>query len=140
MAAQKEAQSVRVRLRKNDTVKVIISQARDGGVSYLKTNIVDTVTGSEVVRLPSGEYKLTLGSQGNEFEANKGGFTLRRGNIVVVKVTRKESRESKPESKSVPPMTLPAMAQTKLSLEGSKLSEGLNPDKATENLLDASRS
>ena len=100
----------------DDTVKVIISQGRDeAGSAYLKTIVIDTVTGSEVVRLASGEYKLSLGNKENEFEANQGGFTLRRGSNIVVKVTRKESKESRPEPKSIPPMTLPAMEQTMLA-------------------------
>jgi len=60
----------------DDTVKVIITQGRDeAGSAYLKTIVVDTVTGSEVVRLASGEYKLSLGSKENEFEANQGGLS-----------------------------------------------------------------
>ena len=88
----------------DDTVKVLISQERnDAGGTFLKTTITDTVTGSEVKRLPSGEYKLSLAADGNEFELNQGGFVLRRGTKVVATVTRKQPSEPKVlKSMSIP--------------------------------------
>lgn len=109
----------------DDTVKVVISQDRDeAGGTYLKTSVIDTVTGSEVKRLPSGEYKLTLAKDGNEFELNQGGFVLRRGTKVVATVTRRPSAETKTEPKALKKMALPAMGQQKLILGGNRLSDG----------------
>ncbi len=79
----------------DDTVKVVISQGRDPEKGmYLKNLIVDTVTGSEVKRLPSGEYTLSLAKEGNDFQLNQDGFVLKRGDKIVAKVTRKPIDES----------------------------------------------
>ena len=109
----------------DDTVKVVVSQGRnEEGRPYIRTHITDTITGSEVARLPSGEYKLSLASDENKFELNKGGFTLRRGEQVVVTVTRKQTVEAnaKAESKTLKKMSLQVSVQQALIRSGSSLS------------------
>ncbi len=109
----------------DDTVKIIISQGPDEtGSTYLKTRVIDTITGSEVKQLPSGEYKLTLASVGNEFELNQSGFVLRRGTKVVATVTRKPSTTIKAEPIALKKMALPAIGQQRLIMGGNSLSDG----------------
>ncbi len=104
----------------DDSVKVVISQDRDeAGGTYLNASVIDMITGSQVKRLPSGEYKLTLAKDGNEFELNQGGFVLRRGTKVVATVTRKPSSEPKALKK----LAMPAMGQQQLILGGNSLSD-----------------
>ena len=114
------------------TVKVIVSQAHDEeGGAFIQTRFTDTITGSEVTRLPSGEYKLSLASDENKFELSKGGFTLRRGGQVVVSVSRKQDVEqnteteqnTKTEPKALKKMALPNSVQEKLIRDGDDLSE-----------------
>ena len=114
----------------DDTVKVVVSQGRDeAGGAFVQTSVTDTVTGSEVKRLPSGEYKLSLESNENEFELSEGGFVLRRGGQVVVTVSRKQTSEpngnvdAKTEAKALKKMAFPSMAQGKLIRSGNDLSE-----------------
>jgi serine/threonine protein kinase len=57
----------------DDSVIVTISKAKNSdGDSYLAMGVVDTVTGSSVKSLPSGDYKVSLGKAGNEFELSPG--------------------------------------------------------------------
>ena len=109
----------------DEKVNVTISKVMNStGEDYLQLSVVDTVTGSKVVRLASGDYKVTLGEQGNEYELNQGGFTLRRGDDVVVKVTRKAGVEPVPVPETLPlqTMPIPAMAQQALMMQGIQLS------------------
>ena len=104
----------------DDTVKVIVSQEHDDtGGTFIQTSVTDTITGSEVKRLRSGEYKLTLASDENEFELSEGGFVLRRGGEVKVTVSRKQAGEPKALKK----MAFPSMAQAELIRSGSNLSK-----------------
>ena len=112
----------------DDTVKVVISQGRDdAGGTFIQTNITDTITGSEVKRLPSGEYKLSLASDDNEFELDQDGFVLRRGGKIVVTVSRKPTSEpsvnAKAKTKALKKIALPSMAQEELIRNGTELSE-----------------
>ena len=116
----------------DDSVKVVVSQGHDDkGGAFIQTNVTDTITGSEVTRLPSGEYKLSLASDENKFELSKGGFTLRRGGQVVVSVSRKQDVEQNTEAeqntetepKTLKKMALPNSVQEKLIRDGDDLSE-----------------
>lgn len=107
----------------DDSVEVVISKAETAsGDSYIGMNVVDTVTGTEVKRLPSGEYTVSLGKTGSEFQLSKGGFTLSRGDDVIVKVTRRLTEKLATEKTVVPPLTLPKMAQHAYSMQGGRLS------------------
>ena len=131
----------------DDSVKVTITQEPDGaGGSQLSATFIDTVTGSEVKRLPSGEYKVDLGEKKNELEVDRDGFTLRRGETVVVKVTRIDAKEapggmpaqdSKPTTppKTLAKMSLPDNAQQTLIMQGGRLTE--NAAKALQAKADA---
>jgi serine/threonine protein kinase len=112
----------------DDTVKVVISQGRDPEKGmYLKNLIVDTVTGSEVKRLPSGEYTLSLSKEGNDFQLNQDGFVLKRGDKIVAKVTRKPTDESTQETaelaKTLKEMPISKTDQTLIAARGSRLNE-----------------
>ena len=106
----------------DDKVHVTIAKVMDStGNDSLQLSVVDTVTGSKIVRLASGEYKVSLSGDGNEYEVNQGGFTLRRGEKVVVKVTRKEATEPTPEVMPLKTMDISSMAQQQLVIEGFQL-------------------
>ena len=112
----------------DDTVKVVISQGRDPVKgTYLKNVIVDTVTGSEVKRLPSGEYTLSLAKEGNEFQLNQDGFVLKRGDKIVAKVTRKPTDDSVKETAelaiALKEMPISKTDQTSISASGFGLDE-----------------
>ena len=112
----------------DDTVKVVISQGRDPVQgTYLKNVIVDTVTGSEVKRLPSGEYTLSLAKEGNEFQLNQDGFVLKRGDKIVAKVTRKPTDESAKETAelatTLKEMPISKTDQTSIPSRGFSLNE-----------------
>ena len=51
--------------------------------------IVDTVTGTNAKRLPSGEYVLSLKGDKNNFEIDKDHFVLKRGDSLIVRITHK---------------------------------------------------
>ncbi len=70
-------------------VEVTITRPRSDTHKGLTVRIVDRVTGSQVVRLPSGHYRLMLGERGNEFTLTKEQFVLRRGDKVVARVVRR---------------------------------------------------
>ena len=70
-------------------VEIMIAQPQSDTDKYLEVRLVDRVTGSQVVRLPSGHYRLLLQGQGNEFTLTKDQFVLRRGDKVVAKVVRR---------------------------------------------------
>ena len=53
--------------------------------------ITDTITGSTIKRLPSGEYVLDVKGDNNSFELDKNRFVLRRGDRIIVTVTRKNT-------------------------------------------------
>lgn len=115
----------------DDTVKVVISQGRDPEKGmYLKNLIVDTVTGSEVKRLPSGEYTLSLAKEGNDFQLNQDGFVLKRGDKIVAKVTRKPIDESVKETAelaaTLKEMPISKTDQMRITSQGS----WLNAEKA----------
>lgn len=116
----------------DDSVKVNITQEPDGaGGSQLSATFIDTVTGSEVKRLPSGEYKVDLGEKKNEFKVDHDSFKLLRGETVVVKVTRIDAQEAQaaierkptPSPKTLAKMPLPDHAQQTLIMQGDRLSE-----------------
>jgi len=87
----------------------------------IEMRVVDTITGSEVVRLSSGKYEVSLVGDSNEYKLSKGGFTLARGDSVVVKVTRNSTTSASPASQPKLSMTLPDMAQQTLLSQGSHL-------------------
>ncbi|MCU0720132.1 MAG: protein kinase [Pirellula sp.] len=112
----------------DDTVKVVISQGRDPvNGTYLKNLIVDTVTGSEVKRLPSGEYTLSLAKEGNEFQLNQDGFVLKRGDKIVAKVTRKPTDNSVKETAesaiALKEMPISKTDQMSIPSRGNRLTE-----------------
>ena len=109
----------------DDSVNVTISKAlNSNGTDYVKFRVVDTVTGSNVVRLPSGAYEVSLEDKSNEYKLNEGGFTLSRGGDVVVSVTRASKAEVKKEkAPALVEMPIPKSAQSKLTSMGIKLSE-----------------
>ena len=116
----------------DDSVKVTITQEPNGtGGAQLTATFIDTVTGSEVKRLPSGEYKVDLGEKKNEFVVDHDDFTLRRGETVVVKVTRIDAQaaqaaiNTKPASptKALAKMSVPDHAQQTLMMQGDRLSD-----------------
>jgi len=78
----------------DESVNVQIRKAAKGnGERDLEMSVVDTITGSKVVRLPSGTYEVSLVGDRNEYKLSEGGFTLSRGGKIVVKVTRNEKAE-----------------------------------------------
>ncbi|TWU60225.1 Serine/threonine-protein kinase PrkC [Rubripirellula tenax] len=112
----------------DDGVEVTISKAIDGdGHRYVKVLAVDTVTGTEVQRLRSGDYEVSLGEASSKFELTPTGFTLRRGKEVVVKVTRKTETASDPtkaepeDIDEVLSMPIPSSALLTLTSEGRRL-------------------
>jgi serine/threonine protein kinase len=76
----------------DDSVEVRIwrvnNETRDPNLK-MKLSFVDTVKGSKVIRLPSGSYRVFLVDD-SRFELNQDGFTLSRGDQVVVRVTGPE--------------------------------------------------
>jgi serine/threonine protein kinase/WD40 repeat protein len=70
------------------SVEITIAQPESDTDTRLEFRLVDRVTGSQVVRLPSGHYRLMLGKRGNEFTLTKDQFVLRRGDKVVARVIR----------------------------------------------------
>ena len=106
----------------DENVKVTIKKVSDSGSDeYTKLEVVDTVTGSRVSRLRSGEYKVSLDENSNQFKLNKDGFTLSRGGKVVVKVISAEAE--KVEAPPLAKLQIPLSTLTKLYLEGVKLSQ-----------------
>ena len=106
----------------DENVTIQIKKAQNSNNDQgIEMRVVDTVTGSEVVRLPSGKYEISLVGDSNEYKLSKGGFTLARGDNVVVKATRNSTNEASPASQSKLSMTLPAMAQQALLSKGSEL-------------------
>ena len=63
--------------------------------------------------------KVTLGENSSEYKRNEGGFTLRRGGDVVIKVTRKPSEQA--EVPPLLPIAIPDTAQQTLMMNGFKL-------------------
>ena len=106
----------------DENVKVTIKKVPDSGsAEYTALEVVDTVTGSSVSRLRSGEYKVSLDKDSNQYQLNKGGFTLSRGGKVVVTVTRSEQKKLE-----VPPLAeipVPLVGRHKLASMGRKLSD-----------------
>jgi serine/threonine protein kinase len=106
----------------DEGVDVTISKATgENDSDYVKISVVDTDTGSKVVRLPSGEYKVSLGDKASEYELNQGGFTLKRRSKVVIRVSRKETASTEPEIDSVAPMTLARSVQQAFFSQARKL-------------------
>lgn len=104
----------------DENVKVTIRKVPDsGGDEYTKLEVVDTVTGSSVSRLRTGEYKVSLEDENSEYQLNQEGFTLSRGGKVVVTVTQQEKAEPPP----LVEMPIPKSARQKLASIGYRLSE-----------------
>ncbi len=83
----------------DDSVQVVISRvASDGlnenGERAVEVKFVDTVSGSTVRTLPSGEYSVQLLGDGTGFELSANRFVLKRGGKVVVRVNRREEAAS----------------------------------------------
>lgn len=82
----------------DENIQVTITQPTSDTHEGLKVRIVDKVTGSQVVRLPSGHYQLILRKSPNDnanvdlqtVQLSNEHFVLSRGGKVVVRVTRKE--------------------------------------------------
>ena len=55
--------------------------------------IVDTVTGSTIKRLRSGEYTVDLKGDDNDFQLSQDRFVLKRGGKVIVQVVRKNGND-----------------------------------------------
>lgn len=91
------------------------------GQQGLEVEVIDTKTGSNIVRLPSGKYEVSLVGDSNAYKLSNGGFTLSRGDSVVVEVYRDSTTEVSPASQSKPSMTQPSMAQQTLLSQGSDL-------------------
>lgn len=107
----------------DDDVTLTVSKVTgESGDEDIQLDIVDTVTGSNVIRLPSGDYKVSLGDKQSKYTLEKDAFTLKRGSDVVVKVTRTAPSEPK-EPESRPAMTLPQMAQQAFLSQGRRLTE-----------------
>ena len=106
----------------NDVTLTVSKVMGESGTEDIQLDIVDTITGSNVVRLPSGEYKVSLGDQQSKYTLNQEGFTLTRGNDVVIKVSRATATRT-PEAKSLPKMRFPGMAQQVLLSQGRRLTE-----------------
>lgn len=106
----------------NDVTLTISKVMGESGTEDIQLDIVDTITGSNVVRLPSGEYKVSLGDKQSKYTLNQEGFTLTRGTDVVIKVSR-ATADRTPEAKSLPKMTFPRMAQQAFLSQGRKLTE-----------------
>ena len=80
----------------DDSVEVIIrsvNSSKQGQEAISEMRIVDTVTGTSAKRLPSGEYVLSLKGDKNDFEIDKERFVLKRGDKIIVTVTRKTDNE-----------------------------------------------
>jgi len=107
----------------DDNVKVTISQAEDAeGDAYMSMKVVDTLTGSEVKRLPSGKYKVSLGKKESDFELSQGGFKLTRGDNIVVSVTRKASQKAEQEPEPLQPLEMTQQEHNDLMIKGMNLS------------------
>ena len=107
----------------DEKVDVTISKVADStGADYLKLTVVDTATGSEVVRLQSGEYKVSLAHDDSQYKLDQGGFTLSRGSKVVVRVTRRDSTDGETESKPLKKMAISEREQQDLASRGGRLS------------------
>ena len=81
----------------DESIEVIIrpvnSDTDEGNTDRHGTEleIVDTVTGSTVKKLRSGEYELDIKGDDNGFELSEDRFVLRRGETVLVTVTKSAS-------------------------------------------------
>jgi len=118
----------------DDSVEVRISKvADDADDSKLRTKltVVDTVTGSKVIRLPLGEYKVFLVDQENEFTLNRDGFTLSRGGEVVVEMTKKEQGPDTEE----PTAPVASDATRKELLTLIKAARGTSSDDELKNVI-----
>lgn len=88
------------------------------GVGKFQLDFVDTMTGSEVKRLPSGQYEAHLvGNSG--YELKDGGFTLSRNKQAIVKVSLKPVAIKQP----LIAMDIPEMTQTTLLHQGFSLTD-----------------
>ena len=83
----------------------LVVESDDEGVEIVvrkgkSLRIVDTLTGTTSRRLSSGEYKVELKGNANEFDIDDDRFVMRRGKEVIVKVTRKR-QEAGPSIRQV---------------------------------------
>ena len=86
----------------DDSVEVVIrstKSSKQGQQSLAEMRIVDTLTGSSVKRLPSGEYVLSLKGDKNSYVIDRDRFVLRRGEEVIVRVTPKPLDEKSTSAK-----------------------------------------
>ncbi len=101
----------------DDSVQIflsrITSQDRDQDSNVtVETTFVDTLTGSVVKTLRSGEYFVRLQGDDNDFELSRQQFVLKRGGKVVLRVTRKVSTS---DTASIPQPV--ATSETKQAIE-----------------------
>jgi tetratricopeptide (TPR) repeat protein len=89
----------------------------------IKLQFVDTISGSEIVRLPSGEYKVSLSDKSLDYAMSDGGFTLRRGEKTILKVTHKASTKVIAEAPELTPISLSDQEQSGLTSKGRKLTD-----------------
>ncbi len=77
----------------DDNIEIIIYDATrestEATDSAVQMRIVDTLTGSSVKRLRSGEYVIEMKEGSNEFELNKRRFVINRGSHEVVRISKK---------------------------------------------------
>jgi uncharacterized protein (TIGR03067 family) len=78
---------------KVDDVQVVLSK---GGKQF---EVIDLTSGTKVMRLPSGDYQVTLKGDRNDVKLDKDGFTMtRRGEVVVSVTTADGARQAKIEA------------------------------------------
>lgn len=88
----------------DENVEIMITRPRSDTHEGLRVHVVDRITGSEVVRLPSGHYRLMMmkGPDSNtnvdvqSLRLSKEQFVLKRGDQVVVRVTKKPRQIASP--------------------------------------------
>ena len=82
----------------DEAVQIIIlpaaGETKDSMTAAAELRMVDTITGSDARRLPSGEYVLNLKGDQNDFQLSQERFILKRSDEVVVKVTRKRIEQT----------------------------------------------
>lgn len=59
-----------------------------------EVEIVDNLTGSRILRLPSGNYEIALKGQQNDLTLDRDSFELKRGSKTIVTVRRQEQRQA----------------------------------------------
>ncbi len=85
----------------DENVEIMIARPRSDTHEGMRVRVVDRVTGSAVVRLPSGHYRLILmrgpdsnaNIELNQFQLSKVQFVLQRGGRVVVRLMHRGEAE-----------------------------------------------